>query len=190
MEVKPKLIIGLGNPDKKYEKTYHNAGFLFIDYLHECQAPLLCQGSSGQANVKRQTLKSDVFMNQSGNFVKKAFKKFSVKSGKIKPEELLIVHDDSDIELGKYKISFGRSSAGHKGVESIIKTLKTKNFWRLRIGIGKTPNVKNQTPRKKAIEFVLKTMTKRDQNFLKKVFEEITRENPSLILHKAPITII
>src|SRR3989338_6398752 len=178
MEINTRLIIGLGNPGKKYEKTYHNAGFLFIDYLTDSQQP---------NRPIAKLLKSDVFMNQSGNFVKTAFKKFSVKSGKIKPEELLIAHDDSDIELGKYKISFGRSSAGHKGVESIIKTLKTKNFWRLRIGIGKTPNVKNQTPRKKAIEFVLKTMTKRDQNFLKKVFEEITRENPSLILHKAPI---
>ncbi|MEK7114725.1 MAG: aminoacyl-tRNA hydrolase, partial [Patescibacteria group bacterium] len=119
MEVKPRLIIGLGNPGKEYEKTYHNAGFLFVDYLINSQLPI--------TNYK--LLKTDVYMNQSGNFVKKTLKKY-----KIKPEEILIVHDDSDIELGKYKISFGRGSAGHNGVQSIIDALKTKNFWRLRIG--------------------------------------------------------
>ncbi len=161
MKINPHLIVGLGNPDKKYENTYHNAGFLFIDYL------------VSKNSVNSKLLKSDVFMNQSGSFVKKALKKY-----KTKPEELLIVHDDSDIELGKYKISFGRSSAGHKGVESIIESLKTKNFWRLRIGVRKTPSIKNQTPRKKAIEFVLKAITKQDQNLLKKVFEKITLELP------------
>lgn len=89
MEVKLKLIIGLGNPDKKYERTYHNAGFLFVDYLNKRQ----------MLNDEYQTLKSDVFMNQSGNFVKTALKKYSASNGKIKPDELLIVHDDSDIEL-------------------------------------------------------------------------------------------
>lgn len=164
MKINPLLIVGLGNPDKKYEKTYHNAGFLFIDYLTDSRPP--------DCPIAK-LLKSDVFMNQSGIFVKKALKKY-----KIKPEELLVAHDDSDIELGKYKISFGRSSAGHKGVESIIKALKIKDFRRLRIGVGKAPNVKNKTPRKKAIEFVLKTITKQDQNLLKKVFEEIIRELP------------
>ncbi len=147
-----KLIIGLGNPDKKYEKTYHNVGFLVVGYLDK---------KPPNSNL----LKSDVFMNQSGNFVKKALKKYGVK-----PEELMIVHDDADIELGKYKLSFARNSAGHKGAQSIIDSLGTKDFWRLRIGIGKKAGL----PRKaKAGDFVLKKITKSDWEILQKTFSEI-----------------
>lgn len=160
-----KLIIGLGNPGKDYEKTYHNAGFLFIDYLIKNQ-PI----PNFQFLISK-LLKSGVYMNQSGEFVAKIIKK------KTKPEEILIVHDDSDIEIGNYKISFGRGSAGHNGVESIIKSLKTKNFWRLRIGIRsleKASNGKRQTTRKKASEFVLKKINNKDLEILKNVFKEIS----------------
>ena len=157
MEVKPRLIIGLGNPGKEYEKTYHNAGFLFVDYLINSQLPI--------TNYK--LLKTDVYMNQSGNFVKKTLKKY-----KIKPEKILIVHDDSDIELGKYKISFGRGSAGHNGVQSIIDALKTKNFWRLRIGIRKVSSIKYQVSRKKASELVLKKISEKDLKILSQEFKK------------------
>lgn len=116
-KIKVRLIIGLGNPGKKYERTRHNAGFLFIDELESLK-------------IKITLAKSQSFMNESGKAVSDLIKFY-----KIKPENILIVHDDIDILWGNYKFSFGRSSAGHKGVESIIKSLKTKNFWRLRIGI-------------------------------------------------------
>ncbi len=151
MEIKPRLIIGLGNPGKKYEKTYHNVGFLAIDCLDKCHA----------SSTECRSLKSDIYMNQSGLFVAKVLKKSNAK-----PKEILIVHDDSDIELGKYKLSFGRSSAGHKGVESVIQSLGTKNFWRLRIGIRKTT-------RKKAGEFVLKKINKKDLEIFKQLFKAI-----------------
>src|SRR3989344_4878171 len=119
-----KLIIGLGNPGQEYSNTYHSVGFLFICYLEE-----------GRQNSKfeirnSKLLKSDVFMNASGQFVKKALKKYGTK-----PHEILIAHDDSDIALGNYKLSFDRNSAGHKGAQSVIDALGTKKFWRLRIGI-------------------------------------------------------
>ena len=163
MEVKPRFIIGLGNPGKEYEKTYHNAGFLAIDYLNKHHVSC----------VRCQMLKTDVYMNQSGGFVVK-----TIKKNKIKPEELMIIHDDSDIELGKYKISFNRGSAGHNGVESIIKALKTKNFWRLRIGVGKMSNVKGQKSkvRTKASDFVLKKISKKDLEILEKVFEAAAKK--------------
>jgi len=140
MEVKPrfKLIIGLGNPDKKYEKTFHNVGSLFADFLSEKtrseweKSKKFKYFKNGHAIV----IKSSVFMNESGKAVLEAIKYFSTESN-IKPEQILIVHDDTDIELGKYKLQFNRSSAGHKGVKSIIDTLKTQKFWRLRIGIRK-----------------------------------------------------
>jgi PTH1 family peptidyl-tRNA hydrolase len=150
--VNPSLAIGLGNPGREYKMTYHNVGILFVDYLIDKMPPI--------SNFK--FLISNTFMNQSGGFVKKALKKY-----KIKPEELMIIHDDSDIELGKYKISFGRSSAGHKGVQSIIDVLGTKNFWRLRIGIRKAL-------RKKAGEIVLQKINKNDLETLEWVFEEIS----------------
>ncbi len=150
-----KLIIGLGNPGKEYEKTCHNAGFLFIDYLNDKQP------------IKIKTLKSNVFMNESGIFIAKILKKTGLK-----PEEILIVHDDSDIELGKYKISFGRGSAGHNGAESVIKSLKTKNFWRLRIGVR--PPEKES--RKKAGDFVLKKISWGNSAILEKVFEEAAQK--------------
>ena len=124
-----KLIIGLGNPGKEYERTRHNAGFLFIDTLENILK-----------NKKIVLAKSQSFMNESGKSVASLIKFYPPtgdlpKGDKIKPENVLIVHDDIDILWGKFKFSYGRSSAGHKGVESIIKSLKTKNFWRLRIGI-------------------------------------------------------
>jgi len=113
-------------------------------------------------------MKSDVFVNQSGDFVKK-----NTQKSRIKPEELLIVHDDADIEIGKYKISFGRNAAGHKGAEDIIKKLKTKNFWRLRIGIRRPTANKD---RDKAGAFVLKKIRPADRLILKEVFERVRKE--------------
>lgn len=152
MKVKFRLIIGLGNPDRRYAHTYHNAGILAADCLFGLRTP----------DSDCRLLKSDAYMNQSGNFVKTEIKKL-----KIKPEELLVIHDDSDIELGKYKFSFCRGSAGHKGVESVIKTLKTKNFWRLRIGI------RPKASKIKAEKFVLKKITKKDLAILNEAFQLI-----------------
>ncbi|MBI3045979.1 MAG: aminoacyl-tRNA hydrolase [Candidatus Harrisonbacteria bacterium] len=152
------LIIGLGNPDKKYENTYHNVGHLFADYL-----------SSHMSHVTCHMLKSDVYMNESGAFVKKMLKKYGAK-----PEELLIAHDDSDITLGDYKFSFGRGAAGHHGIENIQAVLKTKNFWRLRIGIRPiSPIGLIKLKRLKAGKFVLKKITAADKKILGEIFKQI-----------------
>jgi PTH1 family peptidyl-tRNA hydrolase len=155
-----KLIVGLGNPDKKYANTYHNAGFLFLDYLAKNQQI---------SNFQFPIIKSEVYMNESGRFVAKVLKKHNVK-----PENLLIVHDDSDLTLGNYKLSFGQSAAGHHGVESIQTTLKTKNFWRLRIGIrpSAAAALAKGNRRLKAGEFVLKKISTEHQKLLKEVFEK------------------
>lgn len=168
-----KLIIGLGNSGKEYEKTYHNAGFLMIDYLIKNLPISNFYPPTGGPIPK--LLKTNVFMNQSGSFVAKISKKYHIK-----PDEILIIHDDSDIELGNYKLSFGRGSAGHNGVESIMKTLKTKNFWRLRIGIRPPICVNSNQirigPLKKAGDFVLKKISKKDLEILEKLFEKIPNE--------------
>ncbi len=167
---KIKLIIGLGNPDPEYQQTYHNVGHIAVDFLKNFQFSRLpvpaAQAAGGQAIFNFQLLKTDVYMNKSGEFVRKAMKKY--KAG---PEQLLVIHDDSDIELGKYKLSFGRSSAGHKGVQNIINHLKTQNFWRLRIGIRPSPEKK----RTKADVLVLKKIAPANKRQLDKVFKEAVK---------------
>ncbi len=146
---KIKLIIGLGNPGKEYENTRHNAGFLFIEELERLK-------------IKITLAKSQSFMNESGKAVADLIKFY-----KIKPENTLIVHDDIDILWGKFKFSFGRSSAGHKGVESVIKALKTKNFWRIRIGIQ--PSLKKHIS---ADKIILKKFTPAETKILNQTMKK------------------
>ncbi|MBI2506822.1 MAG: aminoacyl-tRNA hydrolase [Candidatus Colwellbacteria bacterium] len=176
MEIK--LLIGLGNPGPEYESTYHNVGHLFIDSLAgetiKFKRGKQFEYIDGKAQIAKGKepvlIKSLNFMNQSGEAVAAAKKHFKVKS-----QEILIVHDDSDIALGRFKLSFGRGSAGHQGVESIIKSLKTNRFHRLRIGIR--PPIKANLPavarRAKAGELVLRKISAADRETLKKLFEEI-----------------
>ena len=155
-----KLIIGLGNPGTQYENTYHNAGFIAIDYFAQKFQAKTISLSSRHHFVALKTdrfylAKPTSFMNQSGNATAEIIKFF-----KIPPAQTLIIHDDSDIELGLYKVSFGRGGAGHNGVQSIIDILKTsakggsasggKNFWRLRLGIRSTPKKPSLRVRLKA----------------------------------------
>lgn len=143
-----KIIIGLGNPGEEYANTRHNTGFLFIDQLSkQWETKEFINEKKLFSEISKNKIilaKPQTFMNKSGNAVS-ALSKFY----KIKPENILIVQDDIDIPWGNFKFSFGRSSAGHKGIESIIKSLKTKNFWRLRIGIQ--PALKKHTPAEKII---------------------------------------
>jgi len=149
-----KVIIGLGNPGDEYTDTYHNAGYLFIDYLE-----------ANSSLPKQKLIKSESFMNESGSYVAELIKRWKIA----KPEETLVVHDDSDLLLGKYKFSFGSGSAGHKGVESIIKTLGTKDFWRLRIGIRRP----EAGIRQKAEKIVLKKISAKDNEILEETFAKI-----------------
>ncbi len=129
------LIVGLGNPGKKYEKTWHNVGSLVIDELESLGFPDVTLAKPG------------TFMNESGKAVKKL-----VQNNKLKTGGLVVIHDDVDIPLGEIKIVKNRGAAGHKGVESIIESLGTKDFIRIRVGIcpptGKPKN---------AEDFVLKS---------------------------------
>ncbi|MBI2642440.1 MAG: aminoacyl-tRNA hydrolase [Candidatus Wildermuthbacteria bacterium] len=155
------FIVGLGNPGKKYEKTRHNAGFRAIDAIaanfqfsiFNFQSIFNAQISKGKITDKQIILaKPQTLMNNSGSAVQKITKNY-----KLKTTNLIVIHDDIDIPLGKIKVSKGSGSAGHKGVESIIQALGTKDFTRIRIGIlppeGKPEDVEN---------FVLKPFKKEE----------------------------
>lgn len=168
---KIRLVISIGNPGDKYKKTYHNVGFLFVDSLLETK-----EGNEGGQKTTWKSIKSfryvklenttlikiTSFVNNSGTPVASAIKYFGVSL-----DEVLIIHDDSDISLGEYKISFGRGSAGHNGIESIIKALKTKDFLRMRIGI--------RTDRKSAGDFVLNKIPQKEFQEFQELFAKIQR---------------
>jgi PTH1 family peptidyl-tRNA hydrolase len=145
------LIVGLGNPGKKYQKTRHNIGFQVIDNLR--LLPL-----------KRVILaKPKSFMNLSGKAVKRLIENY-----KLKIENLIIVHDDIDLPLGKIRIVKNRGSAGHKGVGSIMKELGTKNFVRFRIGI----KPKRKSANWRAERFVLQKFNKGEEKIVKEVIKK------------------
>ena len=153
--MKLQLIICLGNPGAEYENTYHNVGLQFAAYANR-------EENRGHLNGIT-IVPSPTFMNESGAFVAKTIRKLGVT-----PEELLIVHDDSDLTLGSIKLSFERGAGGHHGVESVIRALKTDAFSRLRIGIRPA----SEKTRVKAGSFVLKKINKEAKEILEKTFQE------------------
>lgn len=131
-----RLIVGLGNPGPEYEQTRHNAGFWLVDQLARGQlrretrfSALACKTSISGADV--WLLEPQTFMNRSGQAVG-AIARFY----KIAPDEILVVHDELDINPGIAKLKKGGSSGGHNGLKDIDQALGTRDYWRLRIGIG------------------------------------------------------
>jgi len=174
------LIVGLGNPKRKFILTRHNVGFLFIDHLKRLgklgpfkeSKKLEAKITKGKLFGKAVFLaKPLTFMNASGRAVLKIARKY-----KIQKENIWVVHDDWDIKLGRIKISRGKSSGGHKGVESIIQNLGSKNFLRFRIGIAPLFENERSKIKEKGLEkFVLERFSKKERKVLKEVFKISTR---------------
>jgi len=167
-----KLIIGLGNPGEKYENTFHNIGFLAVEKMAELESSFSefrcfsqCQADVSEGKIDDEKIilaKPYTFMNNSGEAVLAMVNYFK---NKIKSGDLIIVHDDSDLGLGKIKVSQGSGSAGHRGVQSIVDKFKTNDFIRIRIGIGKESA--RHIPAEK---LVLKKISKKDAKALDKIF--------------------
>ena len=169
-----KLIVGLGNPGKKYEKTRHNIGFQIVDVLAENEK----WNKSKKANcfyIKKQIKNKEVelikpltFMNNSGRSVRYAQKKHNIPV-----EKIIVIHDDVDLPVGIIRISKDSSSAGHKGVQSIINHLKTKDFTRLRIGINQNNNLTIKQFNKKISteRFVLQKFSKDEKKAVSQTIE-------------------
>ncbi len=191
-----KLIIGLGNPGKKYEKTRHNTGFMAVDAIMRNFSAKGGSAAGGQFSIFNFQSKSNseisegiigdgkvilakpqTFMNESGKAVKAIIEYY-----KIPAENIIVIHDDLDIPLGEYKIVRDRGSAGHKGVQSIIDALGTKDFTRIRIGIKPLDSLRSLgTKQIPAQEFVLENFTKDEQKIIDEVIEKICGEIEILI---------
>jgi PTH1 family peptidyl-tRNA hydrolase len=185
-------IIGLGNPDLEYKGTRHNTGrdaayfftkkFDFPEFvLNKKAQALISEGKMGKSRrtvgtptslLKNNSTSGDkilvalpeTFMNKSGNAVSKLVR---VKK---ENKDLIVIHDDLDIPVGRYKISFGKNSGGHKGVESIMRALKTKNFIRIRIGICP----KKKPDQKKMLDFIVGKFSPAELLLIKKVHKKIS----------------
>jgi len=178
-----KLIIGLGNPGEKYEKTRHNAGFLAVDKIADnFQFPSFEFHGKFNAEISQDLIGSEkvilakpqTFMNNSGEAIRAILDYY-----KMGPESVIVIHDDLDIAIGKYRISKNRGSAGHRGIQSIIDYLGTKDFTRVRIGIGIKYNglavlFEKENHKKISIEkFVLQKFSDEEMMELEKVIDEI-----------------
>jgi len=167
------IIIGLGNPGPKFKNTRHNAGFLALDKFAEknsfpdFELKKKYAAKISEGNFCGQTVllaKPQTFMNNSGKAVKKIIDNFKIgeliENCKLKIENcIIVVHDDVDLPVGKIKISKDRGSAGHKGVESIIKAVGNENLIRIRIGIASQND-------EKAEKIVLKKFIRQEQNLI------------------------
>lgn len=163
-----KLFVGLGNPGEKYTATRHNAGFWWIDEVAAQTSSKLALdakffGVVGKLNPKPDTwlLKPTTFMNGSGKSVAALANYY-----KITPAEILVIHDELDLPAGGLKLKVGGGHGGHNGLKDIEAALGTKDFWRLRLGIG------HPGDRNKVIDFVLKAPAKDEQAAIdEKVYE-------------------
>ena len=171
------LIVGLGNPGERYDKTRHNIGFKAIEEIAKVfdfpaftsKSIFNAEISKGTYNKKNIALaKPKTFMNLSGKSVKLLIKN-------LKAKDLIVIHDDIDIPFGKIRIVNNRGAANHKGIESIINELKTKNFIRLRIGIK--PKIKI-----KALDrFVLQRFNKDEEKIMKEVIKKAVQAVKTII---------
>jgi peptidyl-tRNA hydrolase, PTH1 family len=140
----PKLIVGLGNPGAKYDRTRHNIGFAAIEALAKSWQISIADNSKfkgifgegvGVNGDKIRLLKPTTYMNRSGEAIQAVINWY-----KISPESVLVIYDDMDLPFGKLRMRLSGSAGGHNGMKSTIAHLNTQNFPRLRIGIGKPAN--------------------------------------------------
>lgn len=175
---KIKLIVGLGNPGQQYRFTRHNAGALFLeslcdDYRGELRPEAKFYGLSGRISVQNHDVRllfPTTFMNNSGQAVAAISHYF-----KIAPEEILIAYDELDLPLGTTKLKSSGGHGGHNGVRDIIKALGSKNFYRLRIGIG------HPGDSKKVLNFVLGEPSKKEADIMQGDIDKAISIIPMLV---------
>lgn len=169
-----RFIVGLGNPGDKYQNTRHNVGFMVLDKLAEENNLSWRLDKKFKAEITEYDgkilVKPQTFMNLSGESVRSILHFYKVLNDDL-PESLVVIHDDLDIDFGKYKIATDSRSAGHNGVQSIIDQLGTKNFQRIRVGI-KTEE-KEKIPTEK---FVLQRFNKDELEKVDQLNEEIIKK--------------
>ncbi len=171
--IAPRLVVGLGNPGAEYEDNRHNLGFWFVDRLAcDLKVSLAPQGKF-YGHVGRLDdlwlLKPSTFMNRSGQAVV-ALARFY----KIMPDEILVVHDELDLQPGVIRLKQGGGNGGHNGLKDIQAHLTTPDFWRLRLGIGH-PGERNEV-----VNYVLKAPRREEQELIDQAIDRCLLAWPKL----------
>lgn len=174
------IFVGLGNPGKEYENTRHNTGRILVEWFGKSldaewknDKKLNAEVSKVKVGKTSVTLVlPDTFMNKSGNSIKQL-----VSSSK-QAEKLLVIYDDLDLPFGTNKISFNKSSGGHRGLESIIKNIKTEKFARIRVGISPTTasgKIKKPKGEEKVTKVIMGKFKDDEMKELKKLSKKINQ---------------
>ena len=180
-----RLIVGLGNPGPEYQLTRHNAGFWLVDNLANTLRGCVLQRDARMNALMAKTsiegnevwlLEPQTFMNRSGASVG-ALARFY----KLAPDEILVVHDELDIDPGVAKLKKGGSSGGHNGLKDITAALGTPDYWRLRIGIGHPRSLNAQQA---VVDFVLHRPRKEEQNLIDEAIDKSLQIIPLLVAGK------
>lgn len=198
MNLPIKLVVGLGNPGREYERTRHNAGFWWVDALAAELGASFKRESKFHGEVARAgnvwLLKPLTFMNKSGLAVGSLAKFYQIA-----PEEVLVAHDEMDLPAGGLKMKIG-GAAGSNGVKDIVAQLGTRDFWRLRIGIGHPRDMAaklgGDMSRIEVVDYVLHRPEKADERFIEDALRRATEAWPliakgdmeaaMLLLHTKP----
>ena len=165
-----KLIVGLGNPGKEYDETRHNIGFNMLDIIADKYNLSFNENKKFNAlevifnimNEKIILIKPLTFMNLSGDCVVKYVNYYNININ-----DILVIHDDLDMELGKIRIVYDSSSGGHNGIKSIINNLDSQKFTRLKIGIAHNKNIDTR-------DYVLGKFSKEDMDFLADTYNKVS----------------
>jgi PTH1 family peptidyl-tRNA hydrolase len=180
-----KLIVGLGNPGYLYARNRHNIGFMCVSYLAK-KYKIEFDRKQGHArtgigNIGRNKVvvaRPQTYMNASGEAVSALMKRLDVT-----PTDLVVIHDDLDLPVGKIRLRLGGSSGGHKGIDSIIAHIGTQGFYRVRVGIGR-PEAENQPVKEDAvIGYVLSDFTPDEKKIIDETIPQVS-EAIALILAK------
>jgi PTH1 family peptidyl-tRNA hydrolase len=174
------LVAGLGNPGERYAGTRHNVGAMVVEELAERAGERFRKARFVPADVaeikadgERVVLvKSRTFMNESGPAYASVARKHEVR-----PDQVIAAHDDLDLAFGALRVKFGGSTAGHHGLDSLVAALRTPDFYRLRLGIGRPPG------RQDPLDFVLRPFSKKEAEVVAVLIDDAADAALSLVRH-------
>jgi PTH1 family peptidyl-tRNA hydrolase len=174
-----KLIVGLGNPGYLYARNRHNIGFMCVGHLAKVQK-IRFDKKQGQARTGIGSIaghrvvlaRPQTFMNASGESVSALMRKLNIA-----PTDLIVIHDDIDLPVGKIRLRLGGSSGGHKGIDSIIARTGTRDFYRVRVGIGRPDNAEGSPEEKEeaVISYVLSDFTADEKKIIEKTLPTVSQ---------------
>jgi PTH1 family peptidyl-tRNA hydrolase len=174
-----KLIVGLGNPGILYNRNRHNIGFMCVRHLARMQGIRFDKkqghARTGIGNIGRNRVllaRPQTYMNASGESVNALMRKFNLI-----PSDLIVIHDDLDLPAGKIRIRLGGGSGGHRGIDSIIARLGTRDFYRVRVGIGRPDVAENSDADKEEeiISYVLADFTSEEKKIIDKIIPDVSQ---------------